>query len=100
VFAIYIDFRKNGFIKICDSLFLEGAAMGSRKKEKHAKINLLEISVVERSKTIEKAKESLRQKVAEAKLWHSLLALENITVNGETINCGDYKLTGLSLNEI
>ncbi|MGB9714600.1 MAG: hypothetical protein ACPLZC_06470 [Candidatus Bathyarchaeales archaeon] len=74
--------------------------MGARKKGKNTRINLLEISAVERSKTIEKAKESLRQKIAEAKLLNSLLELENITVNGETINCGDYKLTGLSLTEI
>ncbi|MEM3442779.1 MAG: hypothetical protein QXM86_02825 [Candidatus Bathyarchaeia archaeon] len=74
--------------------------MGARKKEKTIRINLLEVSDVERLETIEKAKESLRQKIAEAKLWHQLLELENIIVNGETIYCGDSRLTGLSLNEI
>ncbi|MEM3442874.1 MAG: hypothetical protein QXM86_03330 [Candidatus Bathyarchaeia archaeon] len=74
--------------------------MGARKKEKTIRINLLEISAVERSKTIEKAKESLRQKIAEAKLLNSFLELENITINGETINYGDCKLTGLSLTDM
>jgi len=74
--------------------------MGARKKGKKIQINLLEVSDVERSKTIEKVKESFRQKIAEAKLWHQLLELENIIVNGETVYCGDCRLTGLSLNEI
>jgi|GEM_PF-3724494 hypothetical protein len=78
----------------------EGVIMRARKKEKTIRINLLEISDVERSQTLEKAKESLRQKIAEAKLFNSFLELENITVNGEKINCGDCKLTGLSPTDI
>lgn len=55
------------------------------KKNKMKNSNLLEISDVERIKILKDLKESLRQKIMEAKMWKSLLELENIVINGQTV---------------
>jgi hypothetical protein len=74
--------------------------MGIRSKKKPKKINLLEMPDSEKIKIIREVKENLRQKAAEAKLWKSFMESENLTINGETINCEGIELKGLSLNEL
>ena len=74
--------------------------MGIRNKKASKKVNLLEMSDSEKIKLIKAVKESLRQKVVEAKLWQSFIEAENLTINGETIQCQDIDLKGLSLNEL
>jgi len=69
--------------------------MVSRSK-KSKNQNLLEISDVERIKILKEVKDDLRQKVVEAKMWKSLLELENLVINGETIYCEKDRLTGFS----
>jgi hypothetical protein len=69
--------------------------MASRSK-KSKNQNLLEIPDVERIKILKEMKESLRQKIIEAKMWKSLLELENLVINGETIYCEGNRLTGFS----
>lgn len=69
--------------------------MVSRSK-KSKNQNLLEISDVERVKILKEVKDSLRQKIVEAKLWKSLLELENLVINGETVYCEKDRLTGFS----
>jgi hypothetical protein len=69
--------------------------MVSRSK-KSKNQNLLEISDVERVKILKEVKDSLRQKIVEAKLWKSLLELENLVINGETVYCEKDCLTGFS----
>ncbi len=74
--------------------------MGIRSKKKPKKINLLEMPDSEKIKVIRKVKENLRQKIVEAKLWQSFIEAENLTINGETIQCEYIDLKGLSLNEL
>lgn len=57
------------------------------KKAKIKSSNLLKISDGERIKILKDLKESFRQKIVEAKMWRSLLELENIVVNGQTVYC-------------
>jgi hypothetical protein len=71
--------------------------MGILGKNKPKKRDLLEMSDVQKYKLIKEVKESLRLKVAEAKLWQSLLESENLTINGEKVHCEDAQLMGLSL---
>jgi hypothetical protein len=56
------------------------------RKEKKPKHNLLEMPDTERNKLIKEIKEVLQQKVAEAKLWNSLLEAENLTINGKILS--------------
>ncbi len=70
--------------------------MQIRKKNK-PKMDLLEMSDPEKYKIIKALKENLQMKVAEAKLWQSLLDAENLTINGKTVQSADIELTGLSL---
>jgi hypothetical protein len=74
--------------------------MGIRSKKKPKKIDLLEMPDSEKIKIIREVKENLRQKAAEAKLWKSFMESENLTINGEMINCEGIELKGLSLNEL
>jgi hypothetical protein len=71
--------------------------MHLRNKNKSKKLDLLEIPDPEKYKLIKEVKENLRQKAAEAKLWQSFLDAENLTINGDRVNCEDMPLTGLSL---
>jgi hypothetical protein len=63
----------------------------------HKKINLLELQSSERNQLIKEIKEKLRIKITEAKLWHSLLAVENIIVNGNLVYTGSEQLSGFSI---
>jgi Mg2+/Co2+ transporter CorB len=68
-----------------------------KNKKKSKKLNLLEMSEVERYKLIKAVRENLQQKIAEAKMWQSLLDTENLTINGEIVHREETQLTELSL---
>ncbi|MEM3641268.1 MAG: hypothetical protein QXH37_05050 [Candidatus Bathyarchaeia archaeon] len=57
------------------------------KKNGTKENDLLKLSDVERMKTLGSLKEGLKQKIVEAKMWHSLLKLENLVINGQTVFC-------------
>ena len=59
--------------------------MGIKNKKKLKKLDLLEMPNPERIKLIAEVREKLRQKIAEAKLWQSLLEAENLTINGNIV---------------
>jgi len=59
--------------------------MGIKNKKKLKKLDLLEMPNPERIKLIAEVREKLRQKMAEAKLWQSLLEAENLTINGNIV---------------
>jgi len=70
--------------------------MGIRNKKKLKKLNLLEMSNHERNRLIKEAKETLRQKTMEAKLWQSLLEAETLTINGDIVYESSQPLNGFS----
>jgi hypothetical protein len=70
-----------------------GKQMGTKNKKKLKKLDLLEMPTPERIKLIKEVKENLRQKMAEAKLWQSLLEAENLTINGKTVCKEDEQLS-------
>jgi len=69
--------------------------MGVKNKKTQKKIDLLEMSEVERAKVIEKLKQRLRQSISEAKLWKTLLQYENVMINGHVVFSNDHPLEGL-----
>ena len=71
--------------------------MGIKNERKLKKLDLLEMPNPERIKLIRELREKLRQKMAEAKLWQSLLEAENLTVNGNIVYTEDEQLVGFSL---
>lgn len=71
--------------------------MGARNKKKLKKLNLLEIPNPERNQLIKEIREKLRQKIMEAKLWKSLLEVEDLTINGDVVYKSNQPLKGLSL---
>jgi len=71
--------------------------MGARSKKKSKKLNLLEMPNPERVKFIKEVREILQQKIVEAKLWQSLLEIENLVINGNIVYRGDEQLSGFSL---
>ena len=71
--------------------------MGIKNERKLKKLDLLEMPNPERIKLIREVREKLRQKMAEAKLWQSLLEAENLTVNGNIVYTEDEQLVGFSL---
>jgi hypothetical protein len=71
--------------------------MGILNRKKSKKIDLLEMSNVEKLKFIKAIKESLQQKAVEAKLWQSFVESDNLTINGESVHSDKTQLTGLSL---
>jgi hypothetical protein len=73
----------------------EGKSMGVKNRKTQKKVDLLEMSDVERTKVIEKLKQSFRQSINEAKLWKTLLHYENVTINGRTVFSSNNLLEGL-----
>jgi hypothetical protein len=74
--------------------------MGTFKKKKGKKLDLLEMPDCERFKFIREIQENLKQKAIEAKLWQSLMETENLTVNGEKIHFKEAQLKGISLDDL
>jgi hypothetical protein len=70
--------------------------MGARNKKKLKRLNLLEMPNHKRNQLIKEIREKLQRKTMEAKLWQSLLEVENLTINGNTICIEDETLAGLS----
>jgi hypothetical protein len=71
--------------------------MGILDKKKSKKLDLLEMSEVERYKLIKAVKENLQQKIAETKLWQSFLDTDNLIINGEIVHGEEISSTELSL---
>ncbi|RJS77059.1 hypothetical protein CW707_01310 [Candidatus Bathyarchaeota archaeon] len=69
----------------------------AKKKDKAKKLNLLEFSDAERVKLLKEIKRNLQEKIVEAKLWKSLLEVENVVINGKVIFSEEDPLTGLWL---
>jgi hypothetical protein len=71
--------------------------MGAKNRKTQKKVDLLEMSDIERVEVIEKLKQSLRQSISEARLWKTLLRYENVTINGHVVFSSDSPLEGLSV---
>ncbi|MGB9684471.1 MAG: hypothetical protein ACPL1Z_06040 [Candidatus Bathyarchaeales archaeon] len=69
--------------------------MGTKNRRTQRKINLLEMSDIEKAKIIEQLKQNLRRSISEAKLWKTLLQYETVTVNGQVVFSGEDSLNGL-----
>jgi len=67
--------------------------MVTRNKKK---IDLLKMQDHERIQILREVKEQMRQKIAEAKMLQSLLDVESLTVNGNTVY-RDQQLNGFFL---
>jgi tRNA A37 threonylcarbamoyladenosine dehydratase len=60
--------------------------MSTKKKtQKPKKVDILELSSSKKARLLKKFQENLRQKRMEAKFWQSLAKIEQITINGQTI---------------
>jgi len=71
--------------------------MKLQNKKQSKKPNLLELSNPERVQLVKKAREQLKQTIIEAKLWQSLLEVENLAVNGTTVYDDKQPLQGFYL---
>jgi len=69
--------------------------MTTKNGKNHKKLDLLEMPKSERTKLINEVREKLRQRIAETKLWQSLLEIESISINGNTIYRENEPLSGL-----
>jgi hypothetical protein len=74
--------------------------MTSKKQKLKMKIDLTEMPDSEKIKVIHDLRQSLRQKIAEEKLWQCLLNMENVVINGETIQWKDVELKGLTIDKL
>lgn len=70
--------------------------MATPNKKKNKKIDLLQVNATERIQLIKKARETFQMKLAEEKLWQSLLNVDNLTINGNTVYSENEQLKGLS----
>lgn len=64
------------------------------------KMNLLELSDPERVKLMKAAREHLKQTAIEAKLWQSLVEVENLAVNGNMIRGDKQQLNRFCMENI
>jgi hypothetical protein len=71
--------------------------MHLRNEKKSKKLDLLELSEVERRKLIKAVRKSLEQKVVEARLRRSSAEAGSLTVNGKMVNCDTLPLKGMSI---
>jgi hypothetical protein len=71
--------------------------MVSQNKKKNKKVDLLEMQNPEKIRLLEKIRKQIKQTIAEAKLMHSLLQVENLTVNGNVVYKESEQLEGFSL---
>jgi len=74
--------------------------MGASNKKKLKKLDLLEMSNPQRIQLIKEVREKLRQKTVEAKLWQSLLEVENLAVNGKIVYNEKQQLSGFCLESM
>jgi hypothetical protein len=73
--------------------------MGSKKK-KLKKVNLLEMTDVEKIKFVRRIRESLQQKALEAKIWQSFAEVDSLSINGKTVHCQNTSPKGFSLPDV
>jgi len=59
--------------------------MTAKNKKSKGKIDLLEMPEPERVNMIEKLRQTLRQNIAETKMWNYLLQCETVTINGHSV---------------
>jgi hypothetical protein len=90
--------ERNDLLRLATSIS-RGKQMNTKNK-KNKKLDLLEMPNPDRIKLIKEVKEKLRQKIAEAKLWQSLLNAENLTINGNTVCKGDAQFSRFLDNKI
>jgi hypothetical protein len=79
---------------------LRGNKLQVKNRRKSKKVNLLELSDVEKIKIIRAIKENLRQKAVEAKLWQSFVEADDLTINGRKIQCSQISLKGISIGDL
>jgi hypothetical protein len=80
-----------------------GRKMSKKKrttKSKPKKVDLLEISDSKRLMVLQEAKENLRQRMEEAKVWQFFAENDRVTINGQTIDFENGGLTGLTYEEL
>ena len=70
--------------------------MHLRNEKKPKRLDLLELTEVERRRLIKAIRKSLEQKVAEAKLRQSFPNAGNLTVKGKIAPCDTSPLKGIS----
>lgn len=63
--------------------------MNLRSRKTPKKIDLLEVSDAKRVQLIKEVRETLQEKVIEAKLWKSLVEVENLKINGDMMYMPD-----------
>jgi|YelNatPaOPRAMG01_1025707.scaffolds.fasta_scaffold80672_2 tRNA A37 threonylcarbamoyladenosine dehydratase len=73
--------------------------MNTKNRKNKKKINLLEVSDSERNNVIEKLRQTLRQSVAETRLWNALLQCETLTINGQVVFSEESSLDGLLMQK-
>jgi hypothetical protein len=56
-----------------------------KKNSKPKKVDVLKPSKSEKNHLLKKAKDNLRQKLVEAKVWQSFAEIERVTMNGYKI---------------
>jgi hypothetical protein len=71
--------------------------MVAQNRKKNKKVDLLEMHNPDKIRLLEKMRKQLKQTIAEAKLMHSLLQVENLTVNGNIVYKENEQLAGFSL---
>jgi hypothetical protein len=72
--------------------------MDLRNKKKPKKLDLLEMSNPEKIRLMKEIRETLRLKIMEAKVWQSLIATEDLTINSDIVCKPSQQLNGLKLN--
>jgi hypothetical protein len=73
--------------------------MVAKKQKLKMKIDLTEMPDSKKIEVIHDLRQSLRQKIAEEKLWQCLLNMENVVINGEIIQWKDVELKGLTIDK-
>jgi len=68
--------------------------MNLRSRKPPKKIDLLEVPDAKKVQLIKEAKETLQEKVIEAKLWKSLVEVENLKINGDMMYMPNGPLSG------
>ena len=74
--------------------------MFARNSKKNKKVDILEMSDAEKAKLVREIRKALQDKMVERKLWHSLLDVENLEVNGNIVYNGNAQLNGLHWNKV
>ncbi|MEM2568104.1 MAG: hypothetical protein QXH20_06520 [Candidatus Bathyarchaeia archaeon] len=72
--------------------------MATKNKKTQRKMDLLELSDVERARVIEQLKQNLQKSISEARIWNALLQYEVITINGHVVFSSNAPLEGFRYN--